>query len=127
MLQYAITDLPKYLVEDLYSDDDPVVDVRATQARDNAHGIVNGIMDIDSKLRSNLRAGNPIRSKAKNALARMQHSLEYHLQAAQIKVDKLALKRRLGNKTLAQPVDGKVGEGQITINSFFKASTPSLA
>lgn len=123
LLQYMLTDLSKYYVEDVYSED-PEVIRRATQARADALGIINGMTVIDSKLRTDVRGGNPMRNKAKNALIRALHSMEYHLQAAQDRVEKVNMKRRLGGRTLAQPVDGQVGQGQISINSYFtKAST----
>ena len=65
-----------------------------------------------------------MRNKAKNALARTQHTLEYHLLAAKAKADKISLQRRLGQRSLAEPVEGKVGQGQLAINSYFTKSNP---
>lgn len=66
-----------------------------------------------------------MRNKAKNALARTQHTLEYHLQSAKARADKVSLHRRLGQRTLAEPVEGKVGPGQIAINSYFAKAAPA--
>lgn len=117
--------MSKYLVEDVYTEE-PEVMRRATQARSDALGVVNGMTDIDSKLRTDVRGGNPMRNKAKNALVRALHSMEYQLRAARARVEKVELRRKLAGKTLVQPVEGQVGQGQISINSYFsRASTSS--
>lgn len=141
LLQYLMTDLSTFLIEDVFSQDADVC-TRSQKARDDAQHVISGLTDIDSKLRmshrlplplrnlsrakqtcilagTDVRTGNPMRNKAKNALARTQHTLEYHLNSAQARADKVSLKRRLGERTLAQPVEGKVGQGQIAINSYF--------
>lgn len=152
-LQYLMTDLSKYFIEDVYSNDAAICK-RASKAREDAQSVVTSLTDIDSKIRkgpaqhiltfdqpdersmpagTHIRSGNPMRNKAKNALARTQHTLEYHLQYAKARADKVSLHRRLGQRTLAEPVEGKVSQGQIAINSYFtkaavgekaKSSTP---
>ena len=48
------------------------------------------IANLDAKLRTDVRSGNLMRNKAKNALTRLQHSLEYQASSTAARTGALA-------------------------------------
>lgn len=53
-----MTDLSKYLIEDVYTTDDATCK-SASKSRDDAQSLVSSLTDIDSKIRKSLRRAAP--------------------------------------------------------------------
>lgn len=70
------------------------------------------------------RSIHPLRNKAKNALARMQHSIEYQLNFAFRRSEKIALQQRLGAHSMAKPTRGRENNGQLSLEGFFGRPPP---
>ena len=82
--------------------------------------VATAVANLDAKLRTDVRSGNLLRNKAKNALTRLQHGLEYQAGTSAARTGALAKADLVKDKATGMATN------QTSLNGFIRRPKPTV-